>query len=245
VIAFALTATLAIGALTVDEARAKAAEAIALGERGETGAARALLEEIARHGFQSADLDYARGTLALEAGDTGAAARALLRALDRDPFDDDARHNLAIARAQGSDDVAGVDSSGIDPQAIGARVPPALASWLFSILLALTLIAFVAAGAIPRARGTLDVVARALATVTVAAAAVLALRLLHEASPFAVVTVAETPARRGAAPDADVSFTAHAGLYGRVVEERDGFARLRLENGLEAYVAKEALTVVE
>ena len=58
---------------------------------------------------------------------------------------------------------------------------------------------------------------------------------------FAAVTSAETSARQGPGEKAPVSFVAHAGLYGRVLARKNGFTRLRLENGLETWIEEKAL----
>ncbi len=55
----------------------------------------------------------------------------------------------------------------------------------------------------------------------------------------------EISARLGPSADAKESFVAHAGLAGGVMEVRDGFVRLRLDNGLEAWLPQNALAFVD
>ena len=220
------------------EPRVKDAEGFAA--HGEPDTARAtyevILDELVASGAAtSAALHYNVGTLALGAGDVGPAVLQLLAAERRDPLNDDIRHNLAAALARRADQVEG--SSSLPP---GARLPPAPVRRAFGACLALLGILVAVAGI--RRRGLPAAVLRVAVGAVVVSGAVFAVRLAAE---DAVLVVVQRDTEARPQPDASaVGFTVHPGLTGTVVSEQQGFLRLRLENGVDVWVATDALAVV-
>jgi hypothetical protein len=215
-------------------------EAFRLAGRGETGAARAQLQtihdELQASGVPtSAALHYNLGTLALTDDDIADAVLHLLAASRRDPWDDDIRHNLEVALSRRADQVSG---PGTRP--LGARLPPGPVRLAWGATLAIWGIASALTLAGSRRVAPLG---RALLGPAVVGALVASLLmwLRHDADAAEVaVIVGDAEAR--AQPDARATgFTAHAGLTGTVIAEQDGFARLRLENGLDVWVTQSSL----
>jgi hypothetical protein len=222
---------------------ARVDEALRLAGRGESDSARAQLQSlydelVASEVPTSAALHYNLGTVALQLDDIDDAVLHFLAAARRDPWDDDIAHNLEVALSRRADQVSG---SGARP--MGARLPAGAVRLLWGAALALlgvaVAVAFAGAGRLAR-------VGRALVgpafVGTVLAGALMALRLQAESVDVAVI-VGDVEARPQ--PDSRAAgFTAHAGLTGVVVAERDGFVRLRLENGLDVWVERSSLRVV-
>jgi SH3-like domain-containing protein len=73
------------------------------------------------------------------------------------------------------------------------------------------------------------------------AAFVLWARVVVDSTEEAVVLADEVHARAGPQDDAATTFVAHAGLYGEVVAREKDYARVRLDNGLDAWLPIEAL----
>lgn len=196
-----------------------------------------------------ADVRYNLGTLCLESGDLGCAVLHLRAAARLNPRDDDVRHNLDVALEARTDRLAG--SAVVDPvREIGARVSPlaarlALAIPLALLGLALVLVAFAPARAGPAAR----VFASIAAIACVAGGVVYAARRSVEGMREAVVMTPETPALKEADTSSTVSFTAHAGLHGDVMATENTangeLLRVRFENGLEAWLKRSDVAVIE
>jgi tetratricopeptide (TPR) repeat protein len=253
VVIFGLLAS--TGALAQDDPRLRQAEQLA--KKKERDAAidlyRAVLDDAAaRHESDprdGADVRYNLGTLCLESGDLGCAVLHLRAAARLDPRDDDVRHNLAVALEARTDRLAG--SPVVDPlREIGARVPPttarlALAIPLALLGLALVLVAFAPARARPMAR----IAATLAALACVAGGVIYAARKSVEATHEAVVVVPETPALKEPDTSSTVAFTAHAGLHGDVMARESTangeLLRVRFENGLEAWLKRSDVAVIE
>jgi hypothetical protein len=218
-------------------------EALRLAGRGEGDSAQAQLQSlydelVASEVSTSAALHYNLGTLALQLDDIDDAVLHLLAAARRDPWDDDIAHNLELALARRADQVSG---PGARP--LGARLPAGGLRLLWGGALALlgVAVAVTLAGAGRSARAGRALLGPALVG-TVIAGVLMGLRLRAEAVDVAVV-VGDVEARNQ--PDRRATgFTVHAGLTGVVVAEQDGFARLRLENGLDVWIERSALRVV-
>lgn len=237
---------IALVAAATPDGDARVAAAASLAQRGEVDAARDALQRLIDEGQDDATVRYDLGTLALEQGDLGDAVLHLTAAVRKDPLDDDAAYNLQLAMEARTDRLADVGALQLPWRAIGERVHPTLArgalfaaSLLFSLLLVL-------GTWLPDGRGQRFAIggARAGALALVLALVVFGARRIAEETVHAVVLVDETEARKGAAPDAAQAFTAHAGLSGVVMERRDGAVRLRLDNGLEAWIDDAALGFV-
>ena len=238
--------TLALLLLLVPLARpvdvdTRLADAQRLAARQESSAAidayRALLTE----GVDGAGLRYNLGTLLLESGDVGGAVRELLAARRFAPLDDDIEHNLSVAFDARADRLAGVGTAnpvwflGERTPPLAARLAPALPAALAGLALALS--------AFTRRR-VFAFVAVPLGFVTVLGAGLWLCRLDFEGTREAVVLVEQTSARKEPDAAAGESFVAHAGLSGVVIDDQGGWVRLRMDNGLEAWLERSALGFV-
>lgn len=198
---------------------------------------RALLDS----GVDGRDLRYNLGTLALELDRLGEAVLHLRAARRLDPLDDDVRHNFEIALTRRTDRLAGEAS--VSPLlALGEATPPEAARWALGLLLALLGAALCARGALERY--WLFVAVAALAVLCAAGGAVWLARRTFEGSRDAVLLAAEAPAYKEPSESAATTFTAHAGLSGRIVDEDGQFVRVRLDNGLEVWLARAAVGVL-
>jgi SH3-like domain-containing protein len=74
---------------------------------------------------------------------------------------------------------------------------------------------------------------------------VLGARVVVEHMREGVVQKPEVSARKEPDAAAAEAFVAHAGLSGEIVDEQGGYARMRFENGLEAWLPVDALAVLE
>ncbi len=230
--------TIAVALLGASDARVKDAEGFAAHGEPETARATysALLDELTASGASSsAELHYNIGTLALGAGDVGAAVLHLLAAERRAPLNDDVRHNLAAALSRRADQVEGGSSL-----PLGARLPPGPVRAACGAALALAGIVLALAGL--RRRG----LPRPVVVGAVVGAAVgVGVFAVRAAAEGVVVVVVQQETQARPQPDATAAgFEIHPGLTGTVVSEQQGFSRLRLENGVDVWVEQTALAVV-
>lgn len=232
---------LCLALATAGDADARLKDAAELAARQEHAAAfdayRALLDE----GIDGRDLRYNLGTLALELGKTGDAVLQLRTARRLDPWDDDVRHNLEVALAGRTDRLAG-EASAAPVLTLGEAVPPAAARLALALPLALFGVALLVRGA--WARRWLSVVVLGLAALSVVGGGVWLARLTFEGTREAVVLAAATPAQKEPSESAAMAFEAHAGLSGRIVDDDGQFLRVRLENGLEVWLARAAVGII-
>jgi hypothetical protein len=227
-----------VGVAGATDPRTKDAEGFAAHGEPDTARAtyQAILDELSTSGASaSAALHYNIGTLALGAGDVSGAVVHLLAAQRRDPLDDDIRHNLAEALSRRADQVEGGTS-----MPIGARLPPTPVRFAFAACLLLLGAVMAAAGLLQRRLPRSVVVASIAATV---ASGALWLARLQAERAVVVVVARDTEARPQ--PDATAAgFTVHAGLTGTVVDEKSGFSRVRLENGVDVWIERDATVQV-
>lgn len=227
-----------VGVAGATDPRIKDAEGFAAHGEPDTARAtyQAVLDELSTSGAPaSAALHYNIGTLALGAGDVSGAVVHLLAAQRRDPLDDDIQHNLAEALSRRADQVEGGTS-----MPFGARLPPSLVRFAFAGCLLLLGVVMAAAGLVQR-RLPRGVVATTIAAV--AASGALWLARVQAERAVVVVVARDTEARPQ--PDATAAgFTVHAGLTGTVVNEQSGFSRVRLENGVDVWVERDATVQV-
>jgi hypothetical protein len=227
-----------VGVAGATDPRIKDAEGFAAHGEPDTARAayQAVLDELSASGASgSARLHYNIGTLALGSGDVSSAVVHLLAAERRAPLDDDIRHNLAEALSRRADQVEGGTS-----MPFGARLPPTAVRFGFGACLLLLGAVLAAAGHLPR-RVSRNVVLGAIAA-TVASGA-LWLARLHAERAVVVVVARDTEARPQ--PDATAAgFTVHAGLTGTVVDDKNGFSRVRLENGVDVWIERDATVPV-
>lgn len=215
-----------------------------LASHGETAAARgqyeAVLDDLERAGADgSAALHYDIGTLALQEGELGPAMVHLLAAARRAPGDDDVAHNLARAREARVDRVEASSATAL-AGGVGGILPPQATRWACAFALVLVGIVVGLRGALGRrVPGAVVVVAAALASV--AAGAWGARRAFEQR---VVVVVQEDTVARSSPDDQASGFDVHPGLAGERVDATATYARVRLENGLDVWIASSALRAV-
>lgn len=204
-------------------------------------------QDLVGDGVDGAEVRYNLGTLYLEEAQTARAVFHLKTALLFDPLHSDARHNLQVAIAMRTDAVGDVETGRGLSLDVARRVPrdlAALVTGLFALLLGLAIGLRSVSPRLHRSNAWTGVVMVIWAVMTTALVA-LVLQVAATATQEAVVMADETTARLGPSDDAKESFVAHAGLVGTAIEERDGFVRLRLKNGLEAWVNAYAVARVD
>lgn len=218
-------------------------EAENLAIRGEVDAAVAAYREMLRKGIDHPDIRYNLGTLRLQQEDLGRAVLHLRTALREDPGLEDARHNLDIALAARVDQIT-PESAASAVEFLRWEAWSSSQVWSTCFGMAFFAALFLAIGAWLPHRQMRVWGYRFCAVSSLAAIAsgwtgyrLDELRLREEA----VILTDELPARMGPAQDAAASFTAHAGLDGAVMARENGFVRLRLENGLDAWFPQDSL----
>lgn len=232
--------TLVLAAANPQVALDEAAERF---QHGDPAGAADAYEAALGQGAQSADVYYNLGTAALRAGDVGRAVWALHEARLRAPWDGDVRFNLKLALEANTDTVVGTDEPAWEA-ALSAvpRVPLQYLAvgllWVFTVLLV--------AWGIRRVRVLALWTMRAGGAALLAALVLMAVELTVGA-PKAVVVQPEALVRSTDRADGPEAFRVHAGLVVNPqpgTETPDGMVRIRLENGLEGYVAQPALRAV-
>ena len=215
-------------------------EAQQLAAHGDDGAALAGLQSVlfdveASGDSGSAALHQNIGTLALKTGDLGVAARHLLAAERRDPQNDDVQHNLHLLREARADRIEGAVSS-----SPGKSLPPGTTRTVAAVAFAVAGILLLLHGLLgPRLPG---VVVGAAVGVAAVVAVGLFLRLRFEGEETWVI-LTETQAR-AAADEKATGFAVHPGLTGVLVQRSGAWLHLRLENGIETFVAAKDATPV-
>lgn len=240
-IAFASSAWAKVSDASSIQRELREAETLAI--RGEVDAAVAAYREILRQGIDHPDIRYNLGTLRLQQEDLGRAVLHLQTALRVDPRLEDARHNLDIALAARVDQITTASPRNA-VESLRWEEWSASQVWFICFGIAFFAASVLAIGAwLPYRK--MRVWSYRLCAVSSLAAIALGwtgyrlgeLRQREEA----VVLADELPARMGPAQDAAASFTAHAGLNGYVMARENGFVRLRLENGLDAWFPQDSL----
>jgi tetratricopeptide (TPR) repeat protein len=194
--------------------------------------------------FESATLHLNRGNALLRLGRRGSAIASFERALRLAPGDPDARANLALARATNVDRILGAEERSFTARVV-ARVSDGGATALFlSAWLALWTALVLRLRAAHRARASLAAAAILAAVLAIAAGALLAGKVAERRATSAIVVTPVAPVREGPAPTLRAAFELHEGTRVRVVEASGESARVRLENGLEGWIAAGSLEVI-
>lgn len=200
--------------------------------------------ELERGGLVNEDLFYNIGTVYLRKRDVGRGVLYLERALKLAPGHADARANLTWAHKKLVDDVVHdkAAAGGLDVGGWAAALPAGLIAALLFVVHMIAGLLVLGAVFVSRAR---SVVAGLAAGFIALDAGLYALRELRLAAVDeqreAVIVAAAADVREG--PDAGFPavFQVHGGLKVRLDAEVEGFARVRLANGLVGYVARAAL----
>lgn len=210
---------------------------------GDFEAAAGGYQRLLDEGWESAPLHANLGNAQLRLGRRGLAVASYARALRVDPGDGDARANLALAQAENVDRVLGGASPPLLARAV-ARLPSGPATAAFAVPWLALWLALAARRLLPRARRLLGALALAAAMGVIVAGGALAARAAQLGAAEAVVVAPVTPAREGPDPVLKPAFELHEGTIVRVLEVRGPAARVRLANGLEGWIAADALVAL-
>jgi hypothetical protein len=225
------------------EAQAVFAEGTGAWARQDLAAARAAWERLAARGHATPDVLYNVGTAALAAGDVGAAVLYLERALRAGGETEDIEANLAVARSRQLDQVVGAGLERSFAQRLASATDARLLGWLALGGTWAACLLFAWARLRPgRARAVgipLGVLAMAVALPSGALVATHA--WVEQSVREGVVMAATVPVRELPQGGARVAFEVHAGLKLRLVDDKEGFVRVRLPNGLEGWATREGI----
>jgi tetratricopeptide (TPR) repeat protein len=201
---------------------------------------RALLEE----GWEGPALHLNMGNALARIGARGQAMASWQRALRLDPSDADARANLELARAQNVDRLLGAADAPLTTRLL-ERTGDVTAVALFgSAWVAFWVLLWLRGRATRSARRPFAVGALLTALLAVAAGALLAGKAADRRTPSAVVVAPVAPVREAPQKTLKASFELHEGTAVRLLEARGDLARVRLDNGLEGWVASADLEVI-
>jgi tetratricopeptide (TPR) repeat protein len=212
--------------------------------------ATALYQALLAEGVASPEVETNLGAALQRQGKRGAAALHFERALFLAPSDDDARADLLEIRKANVDRLEGEADDG-GAEALTRLFGPRLGNGAALALLVLWTLAWIALGLrfyrpslvsgapLGAIAAALFTAAGVAALVAVGAAAGQRLGLRR-----AVVVAASAPAREG--PDARSAspFEVHEATPVRLEDRQNGFARIRLANGLTGWVAQSAVELV-
>jgi tetratricopeptide (TPR) repeat protein len=196
-------------------------------------------------GFGTADVYFNLGNAALKAGKLGEAVLAYERALRRDPGDDDARANLALARKQNVDKVVGGGSGPAFFTRVARVVPPGPVTVAFLIAWCLLFAALLTLRLLRRRRVLISLVAALGLLGSVVAGSLLAdVAWYRDHVVQAVVMDPVIQVRKGPAPRFDTAFELHQGFEVRLLDQDGPYVQVRLVNGLEGWVLRRSLRTI-
>jgi tetratricopeptide (TPR) repeat protein len=209
----------------------------ALYRGGDFGGAAREYEALASDGFTSAALHLNLGNARLRLGRRGPAIASWERALRIDPRDDDARENLRAARSEDPDRAL------VGEPTLLARLVERTSDGFAVALFAVPW--WILWGALALRRGRRGAPRRALtglallATLGVlAGATLLAGRARDRRQPLAVLVAPTSAAREGPSAALKGAFELHEGTRVRVIGTQGDFVRIRLDGGLEGWIAR-------
>jgi tetratricopeptide (TPR) repeat protein len=214
-------------------------------QSGDYAAARTAYEEIDRQGVVSSDLYYNLGVSHFRLGDLGRATWNFERALALDPEDDDASFNLKQVRkllAQASHDkIEGGDVAPLWIRVV-TQVSPSMEAWLFvTLYLIVFALLFLRLRAPSEARTGYNAGIAVSGLLAVLAGVLLFGRVSLDHIPFGIVLPKAVDCKDGADSNYRTSFTLHAGLRVRIVDQDTQWVRIRLHNGLEGWVPENSV----
>ena len=201
--------------------------------------------QVVEGGFGTADVYFNLGNAALKAGKLGEAVLAYERALRRDPGDDDARANLALARKRNVDKVVGGGSGPPFFARLARVLAPGPVTVAFLVAWGLLFLGLLGLRLFRRRRLVLSLVAALGLLGSVAAGALLAdVAWYREHVVEAVVMDPVIPVRKGPAPRFDTAFELHEGFEVRLLGHDGPYVQIRLANGLEGWVLRRSLKTI-
>jgi tetratricopeptide (TPR) repeat protein len=247
-------ALLAAGAATGQVSPSTGAEALfadanAAFLSGDLSRATALYEALLAEGVASPEVETNLGAALQRQGKRGPAALHLERALFLSPSDDDARTDLLEIRKANVDRLEGESDDGAE--LLTRLSGPLLGNAAALALLALWILAWIALGLRLYRPDLLRLAPLgSISAALFAAAAVAALASAGAAAGHrlglrrGVVIATSAPAREGPDPRSASPFEVHEATPVRVEDRQNGFARIRLANGLTGWVAQSAVELV-
>jgi tetratricopeptide (TPR) repeat protein len=215
----------------------------ALYRGGDFAGASGEYEALAADGYTSPALHFNLGNARLRLGQRGPAIVSWERALRLDPWDDDARENLRAARIDDPDRALSgepelfarlVERTGDR----GAVALFAIPWWILWGALALRL------GRTSTARRALTALALVSTLGVLAGGALLAGRARDRRLPLAVLIAPSSMAREAPSAALKAAFELHEGTRVRVVGSQGELVRIRLEGGLEGWIARADLELL-
>ncbi len=244
--------TPAAQAATSAEPQERLAAATELCTQGKLAECIAEYEQLRGAGYGGADLHYNLGTAYLKAEKLGPGLLNLERALRDAPGDEEILANLERANKLRRDRLEGAaaEEGGEAPLTarIAAHTSPNLWAALFLALwvpglFALLLRRFASGRAV---RAALLLLGLGALTASLPCGAITAAHALHRAAAReAIVMAPSTPVREGPALLSASSFELHEGLKVRLLDVDGPFVKVRLANGLQGWVSREALAPLE
>lgn len=232
---------------TLDEAYARALQDYYAGKYGE---AVKVFERILAVPLQHEDLHYNLGCAYFRMGELGRAIYHFEKALTLDPEADDARFNLATARSLAAAKVKDELKKAAPPplwQRLVTFWQPGTITVVFLVLFwlvcgLLLALRFVQPGAL---RAGLIAGTALLALLALLAGGTLfGAELYQRRVVQAIVLPDKLEVREGPNRSTKVTFSLHAGFKVRIQAREAGWARLRLNNGLEGWVPEKQLGVL-
>jgi tetratricopeptide (TPR) repeat protein len=213
-------------------------------DRGEYDTAAECYQASIQRGLTNATVYFNLGNAELRRGRIGAAIAAYRAAQLLRPMDPDVAVNLAAARELTVDDLPAFEAAAgrkwllfwADRAGVGALLTATLLGW---VLLFALLAVQVHRPGLPRS------LPGAVGLVTLLLALGAGYRAWeHQLRPTAVVAAEELDAMSGRDRLAVKLFQLHEGAELRVLEQRDGWLRVELSNGWQAWVKKSDLHIV-
>jgi tetratricopeptide (TPR) repeat protein len=212
--------------------------------------ATALYQALLAEGVASPEVETNLGAALQRQGKRGAAALHFERALFLAPSDDDARADLIEIRKANVDRLEGESDDG-GAEALTRLFGPRLGNGAALALLVLWTLGWIALGLrLYRpslvSRAPLGAIAAALFTAATLAGLVAGFAAAGQRLGLrrAVVVAASAPAREGPEARSASPFEVHEATPVRLEDRQNGFARIRLANGLTGWVAQSAVELV-
>jgi len=214
-------------------------------QTGNYAAARTAYEEIDRQGVVSSDLYYNLGVAHFRLGDLGRATWNFERARELDPDDDDASFNLKQVRKllalSSHDKIEGGDVAPLWIRVV-TQVSPSMEAWVFVALYLLAFaLLFLRLRASPGSRMGYTAGFAVTGLLALLAGVLLFGRVSLDQIPFGIVLPKSVDCKDGADSNYRTSFTLHAGLRVRIVDQDTQWVRIRLHNGLEGWVPENSV----
>ena len=213
-------------------------------KEGNPDAALTHYEQMLQNGLGGALLHYNIGSLVFQKGDLGRAIFHLEKARQLSPFDDNINANLEIARDARVDADVGARQQSSWWELVVRSLPwdNSIRVWMGILLLGwlLLILRLALPQGVTRIPLKWVVICGGLGLVLTS---ILAYRVVLDDKTFAALIPTDCEGKSAPASGAETSFTAQAGAYGEILEAQNGFLRLRLHNGLEAWFQENQLYV--